>query len=266
METFFFEHNKNVLAYCCWGRGSKIMLAFHGFGQNKEVFRNLAKVLENEYTFYSFDLFFHGESHRNRKNQPISKEEWQTLLTAFLEERNIEYFSLTGYSIGGKFVLATLEAFPDKVKELILIAPDGVKTSLWYSLATYPGWTQQLFKTLVFYPKHFQRFAGFLQSIRLVDKSLVKFAGSQLRTREQRLRVYYSWLIFKELHFEMRKIGEILNNRQIPLLMYLGKYDRMMRENNMQILLSKVKNHKLYILDCGHNTLIEHVAKNFKEK
>ena len=260
METHFFEHNHNRLAYCRFGSGEQVMLAFHGFGQHKGVFRNLGTALGNEFTLYSFDLFFHGESHWHSKKLRVSRTGWKDLMQAFLTEKNIERFALCGFSMGGKFVLATLDTFPDRVTQLLFIAPDGIKTSFWYSLATYPGWTQQVFRKVVLNPRRFQQFTALMQKAGLADKSLVRFAQSQLLTRQQRLRVYYSWLLFKDLSYDMEAIAHLINTRNIAFRMFLGKYDRVITKKNMHLLLKHLTCPELHLLESGHNTLIENTA------
>src|SRR5687767_6941373 len=103
------------------GTGSKKLLFFHGFGQDHTAFVSLAEALGNEYTCYVFDLFFHGSSvwHGVDEN-PLEKHEWKKIIEDILQSNDISEFSLLGYSLGAKFVFATLESFPEKIKQIIL--------------------------------------------------------------------------------------------------------------------------------------------------
>jgi len=56
-----------------------------------------------------------------------------------MKKEDFHEFHLIGYSMGGKFALLTYELFDKKVKSLTLLAPDGIKTGLWYSISSYPG-------------------------------------------------------------------------------------------------------------------------------
>ncbi len=142
MPTQIFSYKGAELNYGLYPGGPGILLAFHGFGQSQHYFSSLATSLEKNYTVYSFDLFYHGRSHWPDSEQPLSKEFWKEMITAFLQEQQIDRFSLVGFSLGGKFVLATLEALPERTDEILFIAPDGIRTSFWYSLATYPSWAR----------------------------------------------------------------------------------------------------------------------------
>ena len=76
------------LFYEIFGSGPEVLLAFHGFGQDRTIFKKWASTLESKYIFYAFDLFYHGESHRPFQN--LSKTEWQEWLNGFLIQEKIE--------------------------------------------------------------------------------------------------------------------------------------------------------------------------------
>ena len=149
----------------------------------------------------------------------------------------------------------------EKVEEVIFIAPDGIKTSTWYSLATYPGVLRNVFRSFIVRPQGFQRLVNVMHKYGIVDKGILKFANTQMRTTRQRRRVYYSWTVFKPLKFPMKRIAHLLNAYQIPVQMYLGKYDKIMTEENMRHLLDRLDQQELHVLETGHNHLIEETAK-----
>lgn len=263
LNQAYIDFRNERLHYACTGKGSKIVLAFHGFGQSKAHLHSLANQLSNEYTVYAFDLFFHGHSLWKQKDAPLTKEFWIEMMNHFLEKNNIEKFSLLGFSMGGKFVLATLEGFPERVTELIFIAPDGIKTNIWYNLATSPGLTQSFFKKLVVDPNSFKNLAYTFNKLKIVDKGVVRFAQTQMSSREKRIRVYYAWTVFKELRFDMDYIAHLLNAYRTPTYIFLGKYDRVITRKSIDSLLNKLYHCKLTVLETSHNRLIEEVANYY---
>ncbi len=264
MPEFHFHNSR--LHYTRTGTGSRALLAFHGYGQTNAHFEPLANPLASQFTIYAFDLFFHGKSLWAHQEEPLSKAYWKEMLTEFLLQEQIETFALMGFSMGGKFALATLESFPECVTELTLIAPDGIKTNFWYSLATYPQWTRKAFRGVVVNPLHFQQLAQWMHQLRLVDKGIVRFAQSQMNTREKRHRVYYSWMVFKKLTFDMKQIARLINQHQIPTRMFVGKYDKIMTAANMQQLLKHLDHPQLVVLEAGHSRLLEAVANYYSRK
>ena len=249
-------HNNLQLSFQKTGSGDKILILFHGFGQHKQIFDELTSELESQYTLYSFDLFFHGTSQWNRGEQALEKETWRTAMHQFLSENKIEKFSLLGFSLGGKFALATLELFPEKIERVFLLAPDGIKTNLWYSLATYPLLLRRFFKSMILKPNRLHKLVGVLQKLNLVDKGLLRFAESQMDTQAKRERVYYSWVVFRHLKFDMRTISHLINSNSIKLTLLVGRYDKIITIKNMDRLIRHVKNYQLEILETGHNGVI----------
>ncbi len=264
MSTFI-EIEQSKLIYTTYGNGKKKLLAFHGFGQSAKDYSSFSEAVQDEYTVYSFDLFFHGESIWKKKEKPLEKESLAKFISAFLEKENIKRFSLVGYSLGAKFSLTILEKFSAQIDSIVFIAPDGIKTNFWYSLATYPILLRRFFKVMIINPKPLFGLMRFLKKMRIVDKGLYKFATSQLITESQRNRVYYSWTVFRHLYFDITDIASLINIHQIKVKIYLGKFDNIITENNMGVLLKLLNDYDLNMLDVGHSTLLNAVA-NFLSK
>jgi pimeloyl-ACP methyl ester carboxylesterase len=257
----YLEYKKALIHYAEYGSGEKVLVCFHGFGQSNEHFKKLEEVFKEEYKIYSLDLFYHGKSFWHENDNPLTKEFWREMIQYFLREKKIDRFSLLGFSMGGKFALATLECCFANTDKLILIAPDGIKTNFWYSLATYPGWIQKSFRSMVVKPNNYIRLVKILRFFRIVDKGILRFASTQMLTTKQRRRVYYSWVVFKELKFDMKEIASILNGNHIKLELFLGEYDKIITQKNMKSLLNKLNDYQINVLSSGHSTLIDAVAK-----
>jgi len=261
-EIHFFEYEQSKLCYAKSGEGSKVMLTFHGFGQNHVAFSAITEKLENDYTIYSFDLFYHGKSHWKSNDELLTKPHWNSLLSAFLEKNKIENFSIICFSMGGKFALACLELMPHRVEKVFFIAPDGIKTSRWYSLATYPVLLQKYFESMIVKPNRFYGLLKLFQKLRLVDKGISKFAYNQMNSIKKRRRVYYSWVIFKNLQFDLIKVGRQINNHSIATYMFIGKYDKIITAEGMRLLLQHVDDYSLDIVESGHNDLIKKIGND----
>lgn len=249
-------YKNSILSYLQSGHGEKVLLLFHGFGQHHRAFASLTETLATDYTLYAFDLFFHGNSQWNEDEQPLEKEMWKEIMVNFLHEHRINRFSVLGFSLGGKFALATLELFPAQVEHIFLLAPDGVKTSFWYSLATYPLLLREFFKSMILKPGRLHAITSTLHGLHLVDNGLLRFAESQMETQEKRERVYYSWVVFRHLQFDMKNIADLIISHAIKLIMIVGKHDKIITTQNMQRLLRHLQDYQLEILDTGHNGVI----------
>lgn len=239
------------------GHGRKHLLLFHGFGQDHTVFLPLADALKDEFTLYIFDLYFHGASQWNNNERPLEKQEWKEILNHFLEEHQIENFNVAGFSLGGKLALATVEAFPEKISSLVLIAPDGIKTSFWYSLATYPFAFRKIFRTIIYKPGIFLSLIRLLQATRMMDRGLLRFAESQMNTEEKRKKVYFSWVVLRRLEFDMQKIASTINVHQIKTILIGGRFDKVIRAENLSGLSKHLQEAETVIVESGHNHLLQ---------
>jgi pimeloyl-ACP methyl ester carboxylesterase len=263
---FSIEHDSLFLSGSRFGNGSRHLLAFHGFGQDSWAMRPLENALVDT-TVWSFNLPFHGESTYRNQPEPISNDLWKAAMQKFLKQNGIECFSLAGYSMGGKFALSTLASFPDKVENMYLMAPDGIKTSFWYSMSTYPQWARNYFQRLIEQPEPFFKLAGTLNRYKLMDSGILKFAEWHMHTPEKRRKVYNSWTSSSELKFSMRRIAKLLLDNDIKLHLYLGEHDKLMTAKGMSRLLKHLPKpaYCLHILPTGHTGLIRAAAQSLRQ-
>lgn len=260
----FLETSFGHLAYKKYGTGKNMHLLFHGFGQNMRAFESFLPLVQKEDCYITIDIFYHGQSSWNSINQKLTKEIWKEIIRQLMEREGFEKFHLVGYSMGGKFCLITFELFPCLVQSLLLMAPDGIKTGFWYNMATFPGFLNKLFKRVVFHPERFFRIMGFLGKLGLLDKGLIKFVQSQMKTRTMRAQIYFTWNVFKPLKPDLNKIIEWINGNQTDISLLTGEYDKMVPSKNLKNFSSKIPHINSVELSCGHNNLIEETARYLK--
>ncbi|SHM19714.1 alpha/beta fold hydrolase [Hymenobacter psychrotolerans] len=248
------------LHYQRYGTGPRVVLAFHGYGQGHGHWRAMVPLLGNELTVYAFDLFYHGHSHLLKADTPLSKARLGEILGEFLHEQGISRFSLLAFSMGAKFALTAAEQYPEQVEQIWLIAPDGLQRQFWYALATYPPWMRGVLGRAVLRPERLLRFLGALGQRRLVPASLVRFAEWQLDSREKRLRVYRSWVGFRRLTFDLRRLAATLNRRPVPVTFFLGRHDLLIPHAGLVRFISSLNNAHTVLLEAGHAGLLYTVA------
>lgn len=264
MKNFNINLHGSVLHYNSIGYGSKHMIAFHGFGQDSTCCHPFAHSVAAHFTCYAVDLFFHGKSTRNDCEKPLRLDELKHFMDELLKTHAINRFTIAGYSLGGKFAMALLKLYPDRIDHIILIAPDGVRTNFWYKVATYPYISRRIFRHIVTHPALFFRLIGVFQKYGVLNKRVAKFAKSQMNTQEQRQRVYCSWVAFRKLAVDLEENIRLMNQYNISLALFFGKYDQVIPWKKIVPLLDNVSARKLVILDKGHNTLLCDVADYYK--
>ncbi len=264
--TLMLEGKKIILHYEWYGEGDKTLLAFHGFGQSGVVMQPIAAALDGRYRTCLIDIFYHGKSYWHEGLGPVTKKHWKMIIRQFLEHEEITRFSIAAFSMGGKFQLATVECMPDRVEHLFLIAPDGIKTSKWYSLASYPLLFRNYFRSMIVRPWRFFSLMRFFRSVGILDKGLAKFAETQMDTRKKRRRVYYTWVMFRWLRFDKRKVAGRINRKRITTDIFIGRYDRIITAEGMKKLTNHLNSYELHVLDSGHNQLIQATARHLSAK
>ncbi len=256
LSMYELSFDNSTLSYQKSGQGKEVLLLFHGFGQQAQAFQSLATALHHTYTLYSFDLFFHGKSRWGNGETPLEKDTWKEILTRFLLTHHIDRFSALGFSLGAKFALTTIELFPERINQAILLAPDGIKTNFWYSLATYPLVFRKFFKSMIVKPSRLTGIINVLQALKMMEKGLLRFVESQMDTAEKRERVYYSWVVFRHLKVDINTLGALIERHDIKTVLMIGRHDKVIQEKRMAKFLRTVPSCQLEILDANHRGII----------
>ena len=256
MEDFSLPYGDASLHFTRYGTGEQVVLLFHGFGQHRSVFDAWAQGLGSRYTIYAVDLFFHGESTWPMR-YPVEKKHWRDIIDTFLNERQIERFQVGGFSMGARFAMVTFQLFPTRVDRLLLLAPDGIRTSFWYNLATYPLATRSLFRSMILKPARLYRLVTLLRKLRLVDKGVLRFAERQMNTEDKRRQVYYSWVYFRHMRVSRSQLLTLIREHQPPITVVAGRFDKIIRPRDMKKFCDQLPRASFIEVESGHPELIE---------
>ncbi len=265
MKANTIKYEGATLEYYQSGKGRKVLLVFHGIGQDHTFFKGFAEALGKEYTLFVFNLFFHGESYWHKKENPLAKTYWKKIMDQFFQKEKIGRFSMAGFSMGGKFVWATMECFPTRVAKLMMMAPDGIDTQIWYDMATYPGLLRKYFRSMVVRPKRFMKLVKSMRTLGIVDKSVEKFTVRQMDSRRKRRQVYFSWIVFRALKFDVEALAEIIRKHNIQLVLYIGKYDRIITKKSVSKLLKYLPDYELHMMESGHHDLVPTIVRELQK-
>lgn len=266
-KVLYFYYGPAKFCFSIIGNGPETLLVFHGYDQNKAVFDTFGKVYREQYTIYAFDLFFHGDSQWLNKDKPVSKAFLHDCFSAFFRAYHIERFSVAGFSMGGKFALLLSVLFASYTDKLILLAPDGLKTTFYYNTRFYPAFFKKWLRFTVNRPNQFFIVFKILNKLKLLDKSMIKFVDSQFQTKTQRLKIYYSWVLLKHVHINRKRLISLIKENNISVILVLGKYDKVVKYHDVKGFVNKLNGFlSLYYLEAGHNNLIDAYVRNLSNK
>jgi pimeloyl-ACP methyl ester carboxylesterase len=266
--SHIFESEGLRLEYQTFGSGDRAMFAFHGFGSTSEMYRLLEPALGKKYTVYSFNLPFHGESSMDEETagQGIYPVQLKKYFKNFLWHIHASYFSLLGYSIGGKVALNLVELMPDEVQDVFLFAPDGIKISPWYRFVTntFPG--KWVYRRLMLYPQRYMGFIKGFEKLRLIHPRTANFARSALDTVEKRKMVYNTWQCFRHLDPDIRKVQQVMNEKNLNVHLFFGKYDKVIPPSIGKKFVNGLrKKSALHVMESGHQLVKENANAVLEE-
>jgi pimeloyl-ACP methyl ester carboxylesterase len=254
----FLSYKSSRIHYCCWGSGTKLLFAFHGYGESAATFGFLGEALGGEYTLVAIDLPFHGQTEWKEGLSFQPKE-----LYGFLQEIAATFpgkagdWGLIGYSMGGRIALQLFEDHPEVFDRLVLLAPDGLVVNLWYRLATGTLLGNAIFRWSMRRPGWLFLLLRVNNALRLVNPSVYKFAMHYIDDEPARQSLYTRWMTMRAFRPRLGVIAEDIRKRQVPVSLVYGKYDRIIRWERGEKFRKRGigDTTRLILLDTGHQLL-----------
>ena len=244
------------------GSGSKILILFHGFGLTKAVFRSWISHLESEYTIYSIDLFYHGDS--LRPHGKLLKSAWKKMFSQFLNEQKIERCSVLGFSLGGRFAICSAIELAQRCDHLFLVAPDAIYKTPWFKAATSFG-LRWIFKYFMFHPTQMDWFIRMAVKIGIVSSYMADFVEKELGKAENRKRVYISWNHFKPLGYSKKILRREFLRAPYKRTIILGSKDIVIPPNKVLPILSNCGFTEIIIDKKHHQMIHEEIGRMISE-
>jgi len=255
-----YEYDGLCLEYEVLGNGSKALFAFHGFGSSAELFRSVEESLGKTYTIYSFNLPYHGLSRLDHDSSALGiyPDLLKVYFKNFLWHIRATYFSVAGFSLGGKIALELVTLFPEEVRDIFLFAPDGIKVSPWYGFVTKTMLGNWFFKRMMQHPIRYQNIINVLAKIRIVHPRTANFVKGSLDTEDKRLLVYNTWKCFRHIEPNTRKFQNIVNRKGLRIYLFFGKHDKVIPPVIGKKFVRGLRDKKsLHIVDAGHQMINE---------
>lgn len=248
-----------VLHATRYGSGPLPLLAFHGMGQTGHRFADWAGPLGRCYTIHALDLPFHGKT---RWPLPlVLAADWQKALSVYLSENQIDAFSLVGFSLGGRLALATLMAFPEKTRQLLLLAPDGLARHPLYRLATASPPGRWLFRRLMQRPDTLLRLGDTLARRGYIHASVGRMSTYMTASEEKRLQILHSWLGFRKLTYPPQALAAAIGQHRMPVQVFMGKHDFLVPHRVYTDFAALSPLIQVTELPCGHSALPAEAAR-----
>ena len=252
------QYKSSQIAYYSYGNGKEMVFCFHGYGLTGESFAVLQPVLEADYTLICIDLPFHGATNWQEGLNFSSDDLWEILLK--INPSPNTPFSLMGYSMGGRIGLQLLQNHPKQIKQLALIAPDGLKFNWWQEAATHTVMGNKLFSYTMRHPQWLFALIKVASSLRLINKSIEVFTLLYISEEQERHLLYKRWCAMKDYTPSLKVLRKLINLYKIPVNLLFGAYDKVITTKQGDAFKKKEPLITVTELKCGHQIIKEKYA------
>lgn len=264
MQRELFHHNIFTVELLRAGSGSHPVLCFHGFGREAEDFVRFSELLNEDEYLISINLFQHGQSIWPRERafrNSLKLKEHQNLIRALLRRENADSFSMLAYSMGGRIALSTIPLFRDRIRQVLLVAPDGLKVNQLYKFASGTRAGRSIYKGIMKRPGILLRSADAARSLRLINEKLHRFIYVHMDKAEKRKLVYETWLIYRQFEPDLDEIARIVNANEVHFQMVFGRYDSVIRPKLGRLFNAKLKRDHLHLTEAGHQLMTDDTVR-----
>jgi pimeloyl-ACP methyl ester carboxylesterase len=258
MESFFIEYQGSRFHAIKYGMGVELIVCFHGYGEQGGTFSIFEEIFGKKYTLIAIDMPFHGKTEW-RGSLLFEVKGLIEIINKLVGSEEAQ-FSLMGYSMGGRIAFRLLEAFPNRVKQLVLVAPDGLHKNPWQRFSTQTWLGNRLFKFTMEHPAWLFKLMKLAFVLRILNPSIEKFIHYYLDDEAQRLKLYKRWTTMRRFRPSIPRLQKILSELHIPMHIFFGKYDRVIVAKRGYVFAKDIPSIQIEEIEAGHQILHQKYA------
>ncbi|MDC0231192.1 alpha/beta hydrolase [Aureispira] len=221
----FINYQQHQIHYHQYGNGRSLMLAFHGFADNGDMFEKVAKVFDQKYTVISFDLPFHGQT--LWEGDIYKPEDILAIVLQLMKDMSVDSCSLMCHSMGGRIVWGLLPLMAKHIDQLYFFAPAGFQYAFTASRAFCPLWFRKRARNKYEESEGILWYFEITHKFKLMNRATYLVFKQQLDLPRRRARLLKTWVSM--YYFPMlagKQHRTLINNNNISCFFFYGKKDR----------------------------------------
>lgn len=229
------------LSYQVFGDGPETVVCLHGHGRSSDDFHFLK---ESGNRIISIDLFFHNNSTVPKNRIDKNPLQWHEVFAVFqhlFEVEKVDRFHVLAFSQGGRFALLLLEELAVKIDTFTLLSPDGLNNGSFYNWSSRQTIFRQLFHRWIEKPEKLQKLSNLSVKAKLMRPKVRDFVHHFTSEKTTMIRAAHTWMAFRKLQPNPKKIGSIVKQHRLPFLIIMGKYDQVIRPKQAYLFLKNAK-------------------------
>lgn len=263
MQSFYLEHRDAKIHCLRFGHGPKLLVALHGFADRARLFAILEEALRDRYTVVAFDLPFHGQTDWPRDT--FSKAELLAIIRQIQTREGQDRLCLMGYSFGARLAQAMLPELLPQLDKLYLLAPDGIQTKGMPMAVRTPMWMRRFLFRILRRPQWFLSLLDLGRRLQIVPGLILHFLSFNLTRPERFRRTFGCWFALDSFYLRRRQIKAIWRDSGLPVDIYFGTKDEMIRYKTIKKMVEGVPNVRIYLMDAGHRLIGEDLKMRMRE-
>ena len=267
MSSGQLKFRNSSISYRLAGNGPRLAVCFHGYGENAGTFDFLASYAGNEYRFLAIDLPFHGQTDW-QEGLILQPNELESILHGIFDQLSFNRhtpdfrYTLVGYSLGGRISLALYQLRPATVDRIVLLAPDGLKVSFWYWLATQTSAGNRFFAFTMKKPQWFFGLVKLMYKAGLLNASIFKFVNYYIGDPTVRQQLFDRWTTLRKFKPSLPIIKSEIRQHNTKIRLIYGIHDRIILSSVGKKFCTGIETHcQLTEIHAGHQVLHEKHVK-----
>ena len=268
MQTYFQSYKQSLICYYRFGAGTNWLCCFHGYGESGISFEWLEGFIGKDYTVIAIDFPHHGHTSWNEQTEMCAEDLFAIIQS--ITQQTQPNINLLGYSMGGRVALQLAMQFPQYLKRIVLVAPDGLHENFWYKIATQTLVGKVIFRFTMKHPLWFLSFIQLAGKVGLLHKSICKTTLHYIDTATKREQLYLRWTAMHRFRPNVAEVKQQIISFHISIRLLFGVYDKIILSKRGEQFRQGIENDvQLYIIKAGHQLLKEKygdiIAKQFYE-
>lgn len=270
MEHQLLRYKNSDIAWYRFGSGPRVVLCFHGYGEDARNYAFMAKHTVDLFSFIAIDLPFHGQT--NWTDGDFTPKDLQQIVEEILLKETLKpqtsnpKLSIIGFSLGGRMALRLYQDMHTEIGKLVLLAPDGLKVNRWYWLATQTWAGNRLFAFTMKKPAWFFSLLKLLNKLGWVNSSIFKFVNYYIGDANARRLLYTRWTTLKKITPHLPTIKKQIAATATPVRLLYGQHDRIILPSVGEKFRKGIEAQStLRVIASGHQVLHEKHAKDIVE-
>lgn len=245
------------VAYRKYGQGKRLLIAFHGYGQDSSDFERAIADRDHSCTLYALDLPFHG--HTQWVKPEFRPQQLLQVIDLVLQRENALRFEAVGHSLGARLWISLLPLCAGRMNALYLVAPDGFYMPWAWITEAAPSFVRQILGRLAKRPDTILALAKNLHQRGWLDLFALRYLKHQLQP-EQRERLLRTWYSLCHFSLNRHKAVELLERYKVPTLVLLGDADKIVPSSRVLPYVENLPSVLVHEDSGNHNAILGQVA------